>query len=98
MFAEFVSWKTVAQITEQFLSLIALNHNHKHENELIKGDGGAVGLTDNPTALKRWMAVGPEIARMVSEFEFTFELTKPCDKRHYEHREGMRGRSVMHEF
>ena len=98
MFAEFVGWKTVVQITEQLLFLIALNHNHTHENELIKGDGGAVGLTDNPTALKGWIAVGPEIARMVSEFEFTFELTKPCDKRHYEHREGMRGLSVMHAF
>ena len=67
----------MVQITEQFLSLIALNYNHKHENELIKGDDRAVGLTDNPTAPK---------------------LTKPCDKPLYEHRESMRGCSVMHAF
>ena len=28
--------------------------------DYIKGDGGAVGLTDNPSALRRWMVAGPE--------------------------------------
>ena len=51
---------------------------------IIKGDGGAVGLTENPTALKRWMVARPEIARVVKEFESTFEVTKPCDKRHHQ--------------
>ncbi len=35
----------------------------------MKGDGGAVGLTENPSALRRWMVAGPEIARLVTEFE-----------------------------
>ena len=39
---------------------------------------------ESPTALKRWMVAGPEIARVVKEFESTFEVTKPCDKRHHE--------------
>ena len=30
------------------------------------------------------MVTGPEIARVVKEFESTFEVTKPCDKRHHE--------------
>ena len=30
------------------------------------------------------MLAGPEIARVVKEFESTFEVTKPCDKRHHE--------------
>ena len=30
------------------------------------------------------MVAGPEIARVVKEFESTFEVTKPCDKRHHE--------------
>ena len=38
-------------------------------NELIKGDGGAIGLTENPSALLRWMVSGPELARLVKEFE-----------------------------
>ena len=36
---------------------------------MVKGDGGAVGLTENPSALRRWMISGPEMARLVSEFE-----------------------------
>ena len=35
---------------------------------LIKGDGGAVGLIDNPSALLRWMIAGPEVARAIEEF------------------------------
>jgi hypothetical protein len=38
---------------------------------VVKGEGGAVGLTENPSALKRWMISGREIARIVSEFEKT---------------------------
>ena len=34
-----------------------------------KGDGGAVGLTENPSALRRWMVSGPEMARVIGEFE-----------------------------
>ena len=30
-----------------------------------KGDGGAVGLTENPAALRRWMVSGPEMARLI---------------------------------
>ena len=34
----------------------------------IKGDGGAVSLTDNPSALWRRIIAGPEVARMIEEF------------------------------
>ena len=84
VFAEFVRRNFVVQKTQHVFSLIALDHNHEQENEIIKGDGGAVGLTENPTALKRWMVAGPEIARVVKEIESTFEVTKPLDKRHHE--------------
>ena len=84
LFVEFVRGKFVVQKTQHFVSLIALYHNHEQENEIIKGDGGAVGRTENPTALKRWMVAGPEIARVVKEFESTFEVTKTRDKRRHE--------------
>ena len=35
----------------------------------MKGEGGAVGLTENPAALRRWMVAGPELSRMIEEFE-----------------------------
>ena len=74
----------MVQKTQHVFSLIALDHNHEQENDIIKGDGGAVGLTEKLTALKCWMVAGPEIAGVLKEFESTFEVTKPCDKRHHE--------------
>lgn len=37
--------------------------------QCIKGDGGAVGLSNNPTALRRWMIARPEVARDIEEFK-----------------------------
>ena len=45
------------------------NQAHKQNNEKVKSSGGAVGLIENPAALKRWMIAGPEQARILDEFE-----------------------------
>lgn len=45
-------------------SSIPIDQAHEQNNACIKGDGGAVGLTDNPSALRRWMVAGPEVARV----------------------------------
>ena len=50
-------------------SAIAIDQAHEQNNALVKGDGGAIGLTESPEALRRWMVSGPEIARIVGEFE-----------------------------
>lgn len=76
--------KFVVQKTQHRFSMIALDHNHEQENEVIKGDGGAVGLTESPTALRRWMVAGPEIARVVKEFESSFDVRKPINVQHHE--------------
>jgi len=39
-----------------------------------KKDGGAVGLTDNPTTLRRWVIAGPDIAKLIGEFEDVSDL------------------------
>ncbi len=31
---------------------------HERNNELVKGSGGAVGRTENPSAFRRWMVAG----------------------------------------
>lgn len=54
--------------TRQF-SDIVLDQVHEQVNAEVKGEGGAVGLAENPAALRRWMVSGPEISRMVQEFE-----------------------------
>ena len=42
---------------------------HKQGYANVKGEGGAVGLTDNPSALRRWMVAGPDLSRMIREFK-----------------------------
>ena len=32
-------------------SLIAFDHAHKQNNAIVKGDGGAIGLTENSSQL-----------------------------------------------
>jgi hypothetical protein len=74
----------VVQKTEHVFSMIALDQNHEQENKDIKSEGGAVGLTENPAALRRWMISGPEIAEAIKEFESTFLDSGPSDCRHHE--------------
>ncbi len=50
-------------------SSMAIDQAHEQHNAIVKGDGGAVGLTQNPEALKRWMVAGPEMARVTAQFE-----------------------------
>ena len=35
----------------------------------MKGSGGAIGLMDDAAALGRWMVAGPEVSRIVAEYE-----------------------------
>ncbi|VDI22411.1 Hypothetical predicted protein [Mytilus galloprovincialis] len=87
--------KSVAMIKHSFdvikTSVEALNpaidHAHEQNNAVIKSDGGAVGLTENPVALRRWMIAGPEMARLTKEFESTvsdFEVEE--DEHHHENK------------
>ena len=46
---------------------MALDQAHEQNNGAVKSDGGAVGLTQNPQALRRWMVAGPEVVRMTAE-------------------------------
>ena len=52
---------------------------------MIKGDGGAVGLTEDASALRRWMVSGPEISRLIEQFEYDNRVK--ADFRHHEETE-----------
>ena len=58
-------------------SSIALDH--EQANALVKGDGWAVGLTESPGALLRWMVAG-----MTQEFEESIPSVTKEDTRHHE--------------
>ena len=61
-------------------SAVAIDHAHEQNNAVVKGDGGAIGLTQNPRALLRWMVAGQEIARTIDGFETALD-----NGRHHEH-------------
>lgn len=67
IYEEFMKGHFVVQKSNKFFSAMEMDQAHEQQNELIKGVGGVIGLTENP-ALHRWMVSGPEIARIVSEF------------------------------
>lgn len=58
-----------ARKTNRVFSAMPIDQAHEQNNACVKSDGGAVGLTDNPNALRRWMIAGPEVARVIGEFE-----------------------------
>lgn len=58
---------TVRKIDGKF-SNIAIDQAHKQNNAIVKRDGGAICLTEDPAALRRWMVAVPEISRLIDEF------------------------------
>ena len=46
-------------------------HDQIHEqlNAIIKGDGGFIGLTESPQALRRMECASPEVTRIFTEVE-----------------------------
>ena len=60
---------------------------HGQENANVIGEGGAVDLTENPSALRRWMVASPELSRMIQEFEGSNNQTEEND--HHEQKSGI---------
>lgn len=69
----------IIQKTEKKFSSIPIDQAHEQNNAIVKGSGGAVGLTENPVAFTRWMVAGPEMARLLKEFETGFIMDEDHD-------------------
>jgi len=52
---------------------MATDQAHEQNNSTVKSEGGAIGLTQNLDAPRRWMVAGPEIVRVTAEFEASME-------------------------
>lgn len=63
-----VTGKFVVNKTGNAHSALGIDHAHEQNNADIKGNGGAVGLTEDPSALRRWTIGGPEVHRLLEEF------------------------------
>ena len=54
-------------------------------NAIIKGEGGAIGLTEDEAALRRWMVAGPEVSRFISRYDcFSGLKDANAPKKHHE--------------
>ena len=87
--AEFRAGKFSVHKTSNKFSAMAIDQCHEQNNATVKEAGGAIGLMMNPAALRHWMVAGPEIARMVSEFEALEARNQPRDHRHHEQHPGV---------
>ena len=69
------------------MSAIAFDQAHEQNNAIIKGVGVAVGLLskDMDSALRRWEVAGPEVCRLLEEYERLYNITCNINKRkHHE--------------
>ena len=66
---EFNNGKFVVHKSSRDYSAMAIDQAHEQANAVIKGDGGAVGVTENPSALRRWMVSGPEVSHLVAQYK-----------------------------
>ena len=75
----------VVQKTQNKYSCLPMDQAHEENNQMVKSSGGAIGLTENPSAFRRWMVTGPEQARLLTEFESKFMDLDGHGKAHHEH-------------
>ena len=59
----------VGNNTGRAFSSLALDQMHEQLICAVKGDGGIIGITEDPEALRTFMIVCPELARLTEEFE-----------------------------
>ena len=94
---EFERGSFVVGKTKHKFSSLAIGHAHEQNSKCVKGDGGAIGLTEDSSQLLRSMLAGPEVARIVGEFERS--MLKSCEESGsavYQHHE--QTLSVQQEF
>ena len=62
---------------------IALDQPHDHNNAIVKADGGAIGITENPSALLRWITSGPQICQLIKDFDSTTMSSSSVKNKHH---------------
>jgi hypothetical protein len=91
-----VTWKTyhwVISKTQNRFSAMPVDQAHEQNNALVKGSGGAIGLTENPSASRKWVIAGPEQARLIVEFERQF--SRQIQEKHLHHEEGLSAQNTF---
>ena len=74
--SEFKNGHFVVKKSHRHFSAVPIDQAHEQNNKVVKGDGGAIGLTKDYAKLLRWMISGPEVSRVISDFQASQELLK----------------------
>ena len=81
--SEFHKGNFVIHKSRRDFSAMAIDQAHEQNNSIIKGDGGAIGLTEDPAALRRWMVA--EVSRLLAAYEaMSGTIYTRIDSRHHE--------------
>jgi len=78
--AEFKNGNFVVNKTNRAFSSLPIDQAHEQNRKIVKGDGGAIGLTESSTQLLRWMVSGPEMSRIIKDFELSQQLVRDIAK------------------
>ena len=65
--AEYLKGNFLIQKSKHKFSALAHDQVHEQLNEIVKGDGGIIGITENDAALRRWMIAGPATIRVLMD-------------------------------
>src|SRR6218665_2691212 len=90
LYAEFIQGRFTSNRTTSPFSSISDDQFHEQNNKMIKSDGRAIGIFDNESALIKWMVAGPDIARIITEFEDVASIGSQSTL-HESHHEDTRG-------
>ena len=91
MAEEFQKGSFVVRKNHHSFTSIPFDQAHEQNNKCVKGDVGAVGLTQNSVQLPHWMMSGPEILRAINDFESSLVCnhSKDFDIRHHKQFRGV---------
>ena len=70
--------------TENTFSNIAIDQAHEQNKSVVKVDGDAIDLTENPSALRRWIVAGPEVSKLVEECSSVCGISPIKKSKHHE--------------
>ena len=78
------SSQEVTQKTRRKFSSLAHDQVHEQPNEIVKGDGGILGITENEAALTLWTISSPGTARLLMGYVENHSLKRKATDNHHE--------------
>ena len=82
--AEFDKGNFVVEKSGREFSALAIDQAREQANAVIKREEGAIGITEDPSALRRWMVAGPEVSYLVNKYETVSEGKDTNEEQHHE--------------